>query len=123
MKQRFNADMLRQLRNDIPIHRLIGDVLGIPCKVREGYFRFLCPLCSDFNTATNPKTNLARCFRCQRNFNPIDIVMFEKRLNFVDAVEYLTGIVTLNRQDNVAIKPLQGTSPHPVEGPQGGKKP
>ena len=122
MKQRFNADMLRQLRNDIPIHRLIGDGLGIPCKVREGYFRFLCPLCSDFNTATNPKTNLARCFRCQRNFNPIDIVMFEKRINFVDAVEYLSGIMTLNRQDNVAIKPLQETSPHQVKGPPGCKK-
>ncbi|MEK6621873.1 MAG: hypothetical protein AABZ13_05275 [Planctomycetota bacterium] len=25
----------------------------------EGYFRFLCPLCSEFHTATNPKTNLA----------------------------------------------------------------
>ena len=123
MKQRFNADMLRQLRNDIPIHRLIGDVLGIPCKVREGYFRFLCPLCSDFNTATNPKTNLARCFRCQRNFNPIDIVMFEKRINFVDAVEYLSGIMTLNHPANVAITPLQGTPPRQVEGPQGGKKP
>ena len=123
MKQRFNADMLRQLRNDIPIHRVIGDVLGIPCKVREGYFRFLCPLCSDFNTATNPKTNLARCFRCQRNFNPIDIVMFEKRINFVDAVEYLSGIMTLHRQDNVAITPLQGTPPRQAEGPQGGKKP
>ena len=122
MKQRFNADMLRQLRNDIPIHRLIGDVLGIPCKVREGYFRFLCPLCSDFNTATNPKTNLARCFRCQRNFNPIDIVMFEKRINFVDAVEYLSGIVTLNRQDNVPITPMQGTSPCPTKRPPGCKK-
>ena len=122
MKQRFNADMLRQLRNDIPIHRLIGDVLGIPCKVREGYFRFLCPLCSDFNTATNPKTNLARCFRCQRNFNPIDIVMFEKRINFVDAVEYLSGIVTLDRQDNVAITPVHGASPRQVEGPPGCKK-
>lgn len=122
MKQRFNADMLRQLRNDIPIHRLIGDVLGIPCKVREGYFRFLCPICSDFNTATNPKTNLARCFRCQRNFNPIDIVMFEKRINFVDAVEYLSGIMTLNRKDNVATTPMQGTPPCPTKRSPGSKK-
>ena len=123
MRRRYNADHLHKLRNDIPIHRLIGDVLGIPCKVREGYFRFLCPLCSDFNTATNPKTNLARCFRCERNFNPIDIVMFEKRINFVDAVEYLSGIVTLNRQANVSITPAQDKSPHPVKGPLGCKKP
>ena len=52
MRPHFSADTLRHLRNNIPIHRLIGDVLGIPCKVREGYFRFLCPHCSDFNTAT-----------------------------------------------------------------------
>lgn len=96
MRERFSPEMLRRLRNDIPIARLIGDVLGIPSKISEGYFRFLCPLCSDFNTATNPKTNLARCFRCERNFNPIDIVMLEKRMNFVDAVGYLRGIVTLN---------------------------
>jgi len=95
MPERFSPEMLRRLRNDIPIARLIGDVLGIPSKIREGYFRFLCPLCSDFNTATNPKTNLARCFRCQRNFNPIDIVMVEKHMNFVEAVGYLLGIVTI----------------------------
>lgn len=98
MHRRFSADYLRTLRNDIPIHRLIADVLEIPCKVREGYFRFLCPLCSDFNSATNPKTNLARCFRCQRNFNSIDLVMLDKRLNFVEAVEFLSGIVTVRRQ-------------------------
>jgi hypothetical protein len=103
MRRRFSADYLRMLRNDIPIHRLIADVLEIPCKVREGYFRFLCPLCSDFNSATNPKTNLARCFRCQRNFNPIDIVMLDKRLNFVEAVEFLSGIVTTDRQPNAAV--------------------
>ena len=103
MNRRFSADHLRTIRNDIPIHRLIADVLEIPCKVREGYFRFLCPLCSDFNSATNPKTNLARCFGCRRNFNSIDIVMLDKRLNFVEAVEFLSGIVTVNRQRNAPI--------------------
>jgi DNA primase len=115
MRQRFSAATLRKLRNDIPIHRLIGDVLDIPCKVREGYFRFLCPLCSDFNTATNPKTNLARCFRCERNFNPIDIVMLEKRINFVEAVEYLSGIVTLGPKSNVQHHNRIGRHP-PVKG-------
>lgn len=122
MHRRFSAATLRQLRNDIPIHRLIGDVLGIPCKVREGYFRFLCPLCSDFNTATNPKTNLARCFRCERNFNPIDIVMLDKQLNFVEAVEYLTGIVTLNQEIKISIMPQQDKSPRSCKGPPGCKK-
>ncbi|WP_208596420.1 hypothetical protein [Desulfonatronospira thiodismutans] len=40
-------------------------------------------------TACNPRTNLARCFRCERNFNPIDLVMVVKGLNFREAVEFL----------------------------------
>ncbi len=64
----------------------------MPSKTTEGYFRFLCPVCNEFNTATNPKTNLARCFGCRRNFNPIDMVMVVKRMNFKDAVEYLKDI-------------------------------
>lgn len=118
MQERFSPEMLRRLRNDIPIARLIGDVLGIPSKIREGYFRFLCPLCSDFNTATNPNTNLARCFRCERNFNPIDIVMLEKRMNFVEAVGYLRGIVTIHPK---ADEP--GTSAHSNKNPPRQTKP
>ena len=110
MRERFSPEMLRRLRNDIPIARLIGDVLGIPSKISEGYFRFLCPLCADFNTATNPKTNLARCFRCERNFNPIDIVMLDKRMNFVEAVGYLRGIVTIRPKADGTGRPQQGKS-------------
>jgi DNA primase len=80
------------MRNNIPISIVIADVLEMPSKTTEGYFRFLCPLCNEFNTATNPKTNLARCFGCRRNFNPIDMVMVVKRMNFKEAVEYLMDI-------------------------------
>jgi DNA primase len=86
---KYSPRLLRELRNDVDIARLVADVLELPWKSSEGYFRFLCPLCSEFNTATNPKTNLARCFRCQRNFNPIDMVMTVNRCNFVNAVELL----------------------------------
>jgi len=65
MSKRYSNQKLRMLRNQIPISRLISDFLRIPAKSR-GIFRFLCPLCSEFQTATNPKTNLARCFRCQK---------------------------------------------------------
>jgi DNA primase len=123
MSPRYSANHLRKLRNDIPIARLIGDVLGIPCKVQEGYFRFLCPHCSDFNTATNPKANLARCFRCQRNYNPIDIVMLDKRLNFVEAVEFLSGIVTLRRDPNPPNPPGHAESSPPSKGPPATTKP
>ncbi|MGC8561351.1 MAG: CHC2 zinc finger domain-containing protein [Phycisphaerae bacterium] len=92
MPARYSKEKLKSLRNDIPISRLISDWLRLPCKVSEGYFRFLCPLCSEFNTATNPKTNLARCFRCEKNFNPIDMVMAVKSCDFREAVELIDGL-------------------------------
>jgi DNA primase len=88
----YSKTVLTRLRNEIPISIVIEDVLEIPSKTIEGYFRFLCPLCNEFNTATNPKTNLARCFGCRKNFNPIDMVMVEKRVDFKEAVEYLLDI-------------------------------
>jgi hypothetical protein len=88
MSHRFSAQLLRSLRNDLPIARIL-ELLAVPVKISEGYVRFLCPYCNEFNTATKPATNLARCFRCKVNFNPIDLVMIVKRLNFVEAVALL----------------------------------
>lgn len=96
MTQRYSKAALRKLRNDIPIDTVIADILNQPNKVSEGYFRFLCPVCSGFTTAINPKTNLARCFFCQKNFNPIDMVMAVKTYSFIQAVDYLMGISRLN---------------------------
>jgi DNA primase len=89
MGRRYSGQLLRRLRNDINIPFLIAEVLDWPSKFSEGYFRFLCPLCSEFNCAVNPKINLGRCFRCQRNFNPIDFVMAVDQCTFVEAVELL----------------------------------
>ena len=92
-RKRFSAHLLRALRNRIPIANLISDDLDLPSKESEGYLRFLCPACSEFNTATNPLTNLARCFRCSKNFNPIDMVMAVQECSFVDAVERLKNLL------------------------------
>ena len=92
MSNRYAKQTLRRLRNDIPIAILIADILELPCKTAEGYFRFLCPRCGGFDTATNPKTNLARCFTCKQNLNPIDITMIVKRQDFREAVQFLQGI-------------------------------
>ena len=92
MSNRLPPEMLRELRNQIPITVLIEKFLKLPTKASEGYLRFLCPLCSEFITATNPKTNLARCFRCEKNFNPIDMVMVVKQVSFRSAVDYLSNI-------------------------------
>lgn len=93
MKRRFTGNELFRLRNLIPVDVLIGKQLNIPSKISEGYFRFLCPVCREFQTATNPKTNLARCFLCEKNFNPIDLVMIVKDLGFVESVRYLEELL------------------------------
>ena len=88
-KHRFTNHQLYTLRNDIAIDGLIEKALSIPSRIAEGYFRFLCPLCKQFNTAVNPETNLARCFRCEKNFNTIDLVMIIRKLDFVESVRFL----------------------------------
>ena len=92
MKKRFSADELYDLRNKIPIETVITELLAIPSKISEGYFRFLCPICNEFQTAINPSTNLGRCFRCENNFNPIDLVMRAKGLGFRQSVIFLMDV-------------------------------
>lgn len=87
--RRFSRQELYRLRNDIPVEIVIKNALDIPCRNTEGCFRFLCPICNEFNTAVNPETNLARCFRCQKNFNTIDLVMLITKLDFVKSVRFL----------------------------------
>ena len=93
MSNTLTKDHLRQLRNRIEIIPLIADVLEIICKTHDGRFRFMCPLCHDFDTAVNTNTNLARCFRCKRNFNPIDMTMTVKHYSFIQAVRFLELIL------------------------------
>ncbi len=93
MKRRFTRNELFKLRNLIPVDMLIRDQLGIPSKFSEGFFRFLCPVCNGFQTATNPSTNLARCFHCEKNFNAIDLVMIVKGIGFIESVKYLKDLL------------------------------
>lgn len=90
---RISADHLRRIRNDIDMSDLIRLHLDLPCKNQEGYFRFLCPLCGEFNTAVNPKTNLGRCFCCKTNLNPVDFVMIVKHYSFLQAVAFLERLL------------------------------
>ena len=88
MSSRFTSRQLYHLRNHIPVDVLIR-ALFIPFKVEDDVFRFLCPMCQNGHTGINPNTNLARCFDCQKNFNPIDLVMIVRRTGFVDSVKKL----------------------------------
>ena len=88
----FSSSLLYALRNQISVQVLIEKTLHIPCRVTRGCFRFLCPLCNGFDTAVNPKTNLARCFHCEKNFNTIDLVMLIRQADFVHSVKFLQSI-------------------------------
>ena len=85
----YDANLLRQLRNEIPIDRVITDILKLPAKRINQILRFTCPKCRNRHTATSREHNLARCFDCNQSFNPIDLVMCTTKCDFVDAVESL----------------------------------
>jgi hypothetical protein len=89
----YTDGFLRRLRNDIDIDLVIKR-LRLETRSSQKIFRFRCPLCHGFHTATNAKTNLARCFDCQRNFNPIDLVMAATARSFVQTVEFLKTHIT-----------------------------
>lgn len=82
---------LRILRNDVPVLAVIF-ALRIPTKKRGTRLTFRCPDCGGFQTATNPRTNLARCFSCERNFNPIELVMAERGSSFLEAVRQVDAL-------------------------------
>ena len=89
MSKHYRQSLLHALRNQIPVDTVITDMLHLELRHSHTQLRFPCPLCYNFHTATNPKTNLARCFDCQKNFNPIDMVIAVGNCSFVDAVEFL----------------------------------
>ena len=88
----YDAELLRRLRNEIPIDWLITH-LDWPCKQRQGRFVFLCPDCNETDSAIKRETNLGRCFHCQRNFNPIDFTMITQQREFTDTVEFLIPLL------------------------------
>jgi hypothetical protein len=85
----YTSALLRSLRNQISIGKVITSMLNMETKPACKLLRFRCPGCHNFHTATNSKTNLARCFDCKRNFNPIDMVMAVGNVSFTEAVEFL----------------------------------
>lgn len=102
----FSNEELFKLRNNIPVDALLKH-FNIPTKLSEGFLRFLCPVCSDLNTAINKKTNLARCFLCEKNFNTIDLTMAVRSINFKEAVVYLQSMM---RKKNLTQKPENDTA-------------
>lgn len=86
---------LRTLRNDASVIAVILE-LRIPTRWRGSRLTFRCPECGSFHSAINHSRNLARCFRCKRNFNPIDLVMAERETGFLEAVKYLEDVFSFS---------------------------
>jgi DNA primase len=100
---RYTRRHLFTLRNHIPIDSVI-EALVIPTSNRTGKYRFSCPVCNEQNTGINPKTNLARCFNCKKNYNTIDLVMKVMDVSFIQSVAYLEKL----KAD------IQASSAHPT---------
>jgi hypothetical protein len=94
MAKLYSPDFLKMLRNQIPIDEVIIDLLNLEVRNNHKILRFRCPLCYNFHTATNHETNLARCFDCKKNFNPIDLVITVENCGFVDAVKILKDCIS-----------------------------
>lgn len=87
--KRYRDETLRELRNNVPVRWVIERLLQLPAKEVEGVYKFTCPSCSEFSCSINPQANLGRCHRCEKNFNPIDLVMAETKQSFINSVRLL----------------------------------
>lgn len=93
----LTRDYLRRLRNEINFGHLFR-YLRWSHKRTDGKLIFVCPQCSESQTSVNPKTNLARCFRCEKNWNPIDFTMEVYHIEFLEAVGQLETLLPRNDQ-------------------------
>jgi hypothetical protein len=98
----FTQQQLFQVRNTIDIDWLINEKLNLRRQFNR-IWRFQCPLCQQFNTATQKKNNLARCFSCQKNFNTIDLVIYTKQINFIPSVTFLLTLCNNIKSKNSVI--------------------
>lgn len=88
----ITRDYLRRLRNEIDFSQLLR-YLRWPHQRTDGKLTFVCPQCNESQTSVNPKTNLARCFRCEKNWNPIDFTMEVYCIEFLEAVGQLDHLL------------------------------
>jgi len=66
--------------------------LGIERRRRGKRLSPRCPECGCYASALSEAKNLARCFRCARSYNPIDLVMAVRGAGFLDAVAWLRAL-------------------------------
>lgn len=109
MTHHFSSRELTFLRNEIPINRVIENMLSVATGNKNGAPSFNCPACHSANTSIHTRHNLARCFDCRRNFNPIEFVMHQRHTNFIDSVKWLK-----RHNHNPVVERAPESNTHPV---------
>ncbi len=89
IRGRFTGQQLYELRNNLPVRYVIESVLNISNRVSGDVFRFECPICSGWHTGVKYEKNLARCFDCRANFNPIDLAIRIRQEDFYPSASFL----------------------------------
>jgi hypothetical protein len=103
MTRRFSPKELTFLRNRVPVDRVIENLLELPARRNHHKLSFACPVCGGFDTSINTAHNLARCFACRQNFNPIELVMHQLKIGFVESVKWLkTRMPTVPTQNRTS---------------------
>jgi hypothetical protein len=97
---RLSNRLLHDLRNKIPIRGLLENELDVRHQTESGIFRFECPLCGSFHTSVMKTKNLARCFECEINFNPIDMVIAVKKTDFRKSADFLANLLESGVSEN-----------------------
>ena len=110
MTRRFSPEELVFLRNRVPVTCVIETLLELPTRTSCGKLSFACPVCGGFDTSINTAHNLARCFACRKNFNPIELVMHHLQIGFVDGVKWLKSRMPATPAQNKA----SGNNPQPA---------
>ncbi|WP_157068111.1 CHC2 zinc finger domain-containing protein [Desulfosarcina cetonica] len=109
MTRRFSSGELNFLRNRVPIGRVVKNLFGT--SIQDSSQRFVCPICGGPDTSVNAGHNLARCFSCRRNFNPIELVMHQLKISFVDSVKWLQGRMPSSHQYTPATNKTDNAGP------------
>jgi len=90
----YSKKLLWKLRTNLPMRYALDELsedLAIPYKYSEGYIRFLCPNCNEFQATINPRINLSHCFCCNQNFNNIDLLL-SYGYSFIQGIEILMKV-------------------------------
>ena len=110
MTRRFSPNELSFLRNRVPVDRVIENLLELPTRRNHDKLSFACPVCGGYDTSINTAHNLARCFACRQNFNPIELVMHQLQIGFVESVKWLKSRLPATPAQNKA----SGNNPQPA---------